>query len=285
MTRHLNADDANAIGAMVGRWAGWFAAPLVVLLFLLPLVYLVSGSLKTDRQLRADPFAIVPSPASPENYAAATRQMPLLRYLTNTAILCFMSALGTAFSCTMAGYAFARLRWRGRKVLFAILIATMLLPWHVTMIPRFLLIRQIGLYDSLAAIWLPTFFGTAFYIFLLRQFFLSLPPSLLEAGRMDGLSEWGVFWKIALPLSRPAVATVLLFQVVATWNDFSGPMLYLSDPQKFPIAYGLEQFVSGYSDQTNLLLAASVLLCLPPIGLFLLAQRYFVDGIQTSGIK
>ncbi len=275
---------AAAPGA--GRaWLAATAGPLTIVLFLIPLIYLLSGSLKSQAELTANPFRLWPRQVHLENYRDAAASMPLARYLLNTTILCVMSALGTAFSCSLAGYAFARLRWSGKRLLFAILIGTMLLPWHVTMIPRFLLIRSLGLYDTLAAIWLPTFLGSAFYIFLMRQFYLTLPPALAEAGRLDGLSEWGIFWRIALPLSRPAVATVVLFQTVATWNDFGGPLLYLSDPQKFPIAYGLEQFVSSYADQTHLLLAASALLCLPPIGLFLLTERYFVRGIATAGIK
>lgn len=283
MRRAIPAEPPAALGGRSWRLA--FLGPLLIVLFIAPLVYLVSGSLKSQSELTANPFRLVPQQVHAENYREAAASMPLARYLINTSILCLMSAIGTAFSCSLAGYAFARLRWSGRRLLFAILIGTMLLPWHVTMIPRFLLIRSIGLYDTLAAIWLPTFLGSAFYIFLMRQFYLTLPPALAEAGRLDGLSEWGIFWRIALPLSRPAVATVVLFQTVATWNDFGGPLLYLSDPNKFPIAYGLEQFVSSYADQTHLLLAASLLLCLPPIGLFMLTERYFVQGIATAGIK
>ena len=169
--------------------------------------------------------------------------------------------------------------------MFALVIATMLLPWHVTMIPRFLLISELGLYNSLWALILPTFLGDAFFIFLLRQFFLTIPEELSEAGRLDGLSEWGVLLHIILPLSKPALATVALFQFIAAWNDFNGPLLYLSDPGKFPLAYGLERFVSSYSDQTHLLLAAAVLFTLPILVLFLLAQRTFIRGIATTGLK
>jgi multiple sugar transport system permease protein len=199
--------------------------------------------------------------------------------------LCAGSVAGTLFSCTLAAYGFARLRWPGRDLMFGLLIATMLLPWHVTMIPRFLLIRELGLYNTLAALVLPTFCGDAFYIFLLRQFFLTIPEELSEAARLDGCGEWGVCWRIVVPLARPALATVALFQFIAAWNDFNGPLLYLSDPDKFPLAYGLEQFVSAYSSQTNLLLAAAVLFTLPIVVLFFLTQRTFLEGIATTGIK
>jgi multiple sugar transport system permease protein len=211
--------------------------------------------------------------------------MPYLRYLRNTLLLCLGTVVGTLFSCSLAAYGLSRLKWRFRNVCFALVVATMLLPWHVTMIPRFLLLKQLGLYNSLAALIVPTFFGEAFYIFLLRQFFLTIPEELSEAARIDGLSEWGVFWRIILPLSRPALLTVALFQLIATWNDFNGPLLYLNDPDKFPLAYGLEQFVSAYADQTHLLLAASVLFTLPMVLLFLLTQKFFIEGIATTGLK
>lgn len=170
-------------------------------------------------------------------------------------------------------------------MLFAVLVMTMLLPWHVTMIPRFLLLREVGLYNSLWALVAPTFLGDAFFIFLLRQFFQTIPEELCEAARLDGLSEWGVFWRIVLPISWPALITVGLFQFIASWNDFNGPLLYLRDKEKFPLSYGLQQFVSAYSDQTHLLLAAAVLFTLPVLALFLVAQRSFVEGIVTRGIK
>jgi multiple sugar transport system permease protein len=164
-------------------------------------------------------------------------------------------------------------------------VMTMLLTWYVAMIPRFWLTRQLGLYDSLGAIILPAFLGNAFFIFLLRQFYLTIPEELFEAARIDGLGHGGLFWRICLPLARPALITVALFQFIETWNDFSGPLLYLSDPGKFPLAYSLERFISSYSDQTHLLLAASVMFTAVPLLVFVLAQRTFIQGITTTGIK
>jgi len=254
-------------------------------LFALPLVWMVLSSLKPANQLTEDPYAFWPSRWQWNNYPQALASLPYLRYLRNSLVLCAGSVMGSVFSCSMVAYGFSRLHWRGRDVVFGILIATMLLPWHVTMIPRFLLLRELGLYNSLAALIVPTFLGDAFFIFLLRQFFLTIPDELSEAARLDGLGEWGIFTRIIVPLSKPALATVALFQFIASWNDFNGPLLYLSDPQKFPLAYGLEQFVSSYSDQTHLLLAAAVLFTLPMVVLFLLAQQTFLKGIATTGIK
>jgi multiple sugar transport system permease protein len=259
----------------------WLASAI----FSLPLLLMLSGSLKTTEQLARNPYRLWPENIRWENYPVALESMPLLRYLGNTLILCTGCVIGTTLSCALIAYGLSRVRWGGRKYLFALVVGSMLLPWHVTMIPRFVLISELGLYNSFWAIIGPTFLGDAFFIFLLRQFFLTLPEELFEAGRLDGLSHFGLFWKILIPLSKPAIATVALFQFVQTWNDFSGPLLYLNDPQKFPLAYGLERFVSSYGDQTHLLLAASVLFTLPIVVLFFLAQRTFIDGISTTGIK
>ncbi len=246
---------------------------------------MVLTSLKPAEDLLTDPHRILPTEWRPENYRDAVTSMPYFLYLRNSLLLCAGSVLGTVLSSSLAAYAFARLRWPGRDVLFGVLIATMLLPWHVTMIPRFVLLTQLGLYDSLWSLVGPTFLGDAFSIFLLRQFFLTIPEELSEAARLDGCSEWGIFWRIIVPLSKPALGTVALFQAIAAWNDFSGPLMYLSDPSRFPLAYGLEQFVSAYTSQTNLLMAAAVLFTLPTVALFFLAQNLLTKGIATSGLK
>ena len=253
--------------------------------FAFPLVWMVLSSLKSANQLTEDPYAFWPSRWEWNNYPEALASLPYLRYLRNSLVLCTGSVIGSVCSCSLVAYGLSRLRWRGRNIVFGVLIATMLLPWHVTMIPRFLLLRELGLYNSLAALIVPTFLGDAFFIFLLRQFFLTIPDELSEATRIDGLGEWGIFTRIIVPLSKPAMVTVALFQFIASWNDFNGPLLYLSDRKKFPLAYGLEQFVSSYSDQTHLLLAAAVLFTLPMVVLFLLAQQSFLKGIATTGIK
>lgn len=243
---------------------------------------MLASSFKSQTELATNPHSLVPREIHAENYPDALAAMPFWQYLRNSLFLCIGSVIGSVISCSMAAYAFSRLRWRGRNLVFGLVIMTMLLPWHVTMLPRFFLIKEIGLYNSLWALILPTFLGDAFYIFLLRQFFLSIPEEISEAARMDGLSEWGIFWRMILPISTPALSTIALFQFIAAWNDFGGPLLFLSDPEKFPLAYGLERFVSSYADQTHLLLAASVLFLLPIVTLFFLAQRVFIRGIATA---
>lgn len=273
----MRHDRAHPIAQLV-----LIAAALV---FATPLAWMVLSSLKPAVQLTENPYALLPTRWRWENYPEAVSSMPYLRYLRNSLVYCAGSVIGTVLSCSLVAYGFARLRWPGRNMLFGILIATMLLPWHVTMIPRFLLLRELGLYNTLAALIVPTFLGEAFYIFLLRQFFLTIPEELSEAARIDGLNEWGIYWRIVMPLSKPALATVALFQFIASWNDFNGPLLYLSDPKKFPLAYGLEQFISSYADQTHLLLAAAVLFTLPIVVLFFVTQRTFLRGIATTGLK
>ncbi|MBC8355366.1 MAG: carbohydrate ABC transporter permease [Planctomycetes bacterium] len=258
---------------------------VTAIVFAFPLMWMVLSSLKPSTQLVEDPYAFLPREWRWSNYVEAVQAMPYVRYLRNTLLLAGGSVLGTVLSCSLVAYGFARVRWRGRNMLFGILMATMLLPWHVTMIPRFLLLRELGLYNSLSALIVPTFLGDAFFIFLLRQFFLTIPEELSEAGRLDGLGEWGIFSRIIMPLSFPALTTVALFQFIASWNDFSGPLLYLSDPDKFPLAYGLEQFVSSYADQTHLLLAAATLFTLPIVVIFFFTQRTFLQGIATTGLK
>ncbi len=265
-------------------------APHVLLLgcaaiFALPLLVMVFSSLKSPEELARNPYALLPESWRWQNYTDALSAIPWWRYLFNSLLLCTGCVIGSVVSCSLAAWSLAWIEWRGRRWMFSLVVATMLLPWQITMIPRFVLISSLGLYDSLWAIIVPTFLGDAFYIFLLRQFFRALPRELLDAGRVDGLGHWGLFWRIGVPLSRPAIATVAIFQFVQTWNDFGGPLLYLDDPDKFPLAYGLERFVSSYGDHTHLLLAASVMFTVPMIALFFLAQRTFIQGIATSGIK
>jgi multiple sugar transport system permease protein len=272
--------SANRAPRTAQLWLGIATAILSV-----PLAWMVLTSLKSPEQISSAPYSWWPNPWCWNNYAEAVAVIPFFRYLANSLLLCLGSVVGTLVSCSLVAYGFSRFRWPGRDLLFALLIATMLLPWQVTMVPRFLVIRELGLYDSLWALILPKFFGEAFYIFLLRQFFLTVPQEMIDVARVDGCSELGVLWRVVLPLARPALATVALLEFIATWNDYGGPLLYLNDPARFPLAYGLEQFVSSHSSQIHLLLAASVLFALPIVLLFFLAQRLFIRGIATTGLK
>lgn len=267
---------------------------------MLPFVWMVSTSLKSDEQLyaAADGSAdeaksvggvslssFVPQPPHPENYPDALKEIPFRRYLRNTIVLCALNVLGAVLSSAVVAYGFARIRFDGSKFLFGLMIGTMAIPGQVTMIPVFAIFRALGWYDTYLPLIVPAFFGGPFYVFLLVQFFRTLPDEMAEAARLDGAGEWTIFRRVMLPLAKPALATVALFQFLATWNDFFGPLLYLNDPSRYTLAYGLQQFLSAQGGKWPQLMAASVLFALPIIVLFFLAQRTFIRGIATTGIK
>lgn len=257
---------------------------------LAPLWWMVATSLKSDAQIygaeQAQGLGLLPSPAQWSNYPSALSSVPFVGYLRNTLLLCVVSVIGATASSAIVAYGFARLRFRGRGLLLAVMISTMALPQHVTMIPVFAIFRWLGWYGTFLPLTVPAFFGVPFFIFLLTQFFKSLPEELSEAARIDGASEWRIFWRVILPLAKPALVTCALFQFLGTWNDFLGPLLYLNDPSKYTLAYGLQQFMAAiYGGKWAELMAASTLFVLPAILLFLFAQRTFIQGIATTGGK
>ncbi len=263
---------------------------------------MVSTSLKTDAQLGAGQSALgkaaeeghapaavlanlVPRPPHPETYPKALASIPFRRYLRNTVVLCAWSVLGSVLSSAIVAYGFARIRFDGSRWLFALMIGTMAIPGQVTMIPAFAMFRALGWYDTYLPLIVPTFFAAPFYVFLLVQFFRTLPEEIAESARLDGAGEWTIFRALMLPLAKPALATVALFQFLGTWNDFFGPLLYLNSPDRYTLAYGLQQFLSAQGGQWPELMAASVLFSLPIVVLFFLAQGTFIRGIATTGGK
>ncbi len=258
----------------------------------LPLLWMVSTSLKTNEQIfpsgghSAPPFsfsALIPHPIRFENYADAVKAIPFRVYFRNTVTLCVLNVLAAVFSSAIVAYGFARLKLIGKGVLFSLMLATMAIPPQVTMVPRFTLIRALGWYGTYLPLTVPSLFGGALYIFLLTQFFRSLPEELAEAARIDGAGEWTVFARVMLPLSKPALATCALFQFVGTWNDFLGPLIYLNDPDKYTVAYGLQQFLAKNGPQWMLLMAGSTLFIIPVVIVFFSAQKSFIQGIATTG--
>lgn len=254
-------------------------------IFAMPFLWMLSSSLKNTQQIFKIPPDLLPNPALWSNYSDAVTFIQFGRYTANTIIVAVGSVLGAVASASLVAYSFGILRWRGRNLLFKLLIATMLLPPQVTMVPIFVIFRHLGMVDTFWPLVLPSFFGIPFFIFLVRQFYLGIPYDLIEAARMDGCSEWTVYRRIILPLSAPALATVALFAFVWAWTDFMNPLIYLQDQQKFTLSLGLQQFQETHNAQWALLMAASVLISLPVIFLFLVLQRYFVEGIATTGLK
>lgn len=225
-----------------------------------------------------------------KNYSDALTFLPPetddgLVFLWNTLLVSALSVVGTLLSSAMVAYSFARLRWPGRDALFLVLLATMMLPAAVTMMPVFLIFRALGWIDTLRPLWVPAFFGSAFYIFMLRQFFLSIPMELEEAARIDGCSYSTTFWRIMLPQVKPALAAVAIMVFMGAWNDFRGPLIYVSSPEKETLAYGLQLFQTAHSGEPALLMAASTMVVIPVVLLFFFTQRYFIQGITLTGIK
>lgn len=255
------------------------------LLFFLPFYWLVMTSLKSDTEVFAMPPVWVPQTLLWGNFLRAVHYVPFFLYLKNTVVICVLSVIGTLFSSSLVAYSFARIRWPGRDVLFLVLLATMMLPGQVTMIPVFAIFRSLGWIDTIKPLVVPSFLGSAFFIFMLRQFFMTIPLELSDAARIDGCTEWGIYQRIILPLSRPALATVGLFTFIGAWNDFNGPLIYLNDESKATLSLGLQQFVSQHGAEWSLLMAASTLMTIPIILIFFFAQRTFVEGITLTGVK
>jgi multiple sugar transport system permease protein len=253
--------------------------------FLVPLVWMVSSSLKPEYQIFAVPPQLIPYPPRWENYTEAITYVPFGRYAVNTLFISLMTIIGHLLSCTLIAYAFARLRAPGRDTLFLIVLATMILPYPVTMVPLYILFNALGWVNSYLPLIVPAFCGSPFYIFLLRQFFLSIPNELEEAAYLDGANLPQIILYIIVPLAKPALATVAIFTFQASWNDFLAPLIYLHDQSLYTVSLGLSFFRSTYDINWAYLMAASLVTMLPILAVFIFAQRYFIDGINLTGIK
>lgn len=273
---------------MLKKWKhslGHLVLILASAFFIIPFIWMVSTSLKPIEQVFTFPPEWIPKPFEWENYLKAVDYIPFWKYLVNTTVITVLSTLGVVLSCPLVAYSFAKLKWRGRNVLFAATLAVMMIPGQVTMIPLFLIFNQLGMVGTSLPLIIPQFFGVPFYIFLLRQFFLGLPDSLREAAKMDGASEWRIYWQIMLPLAKPAVLAVGLFQLMASWTDFLGPLLYLTNEDSYTLSLALQQFQSKQGSEWSLMMAVSTIMTVPIIILFFFLQKTFIKGITFSGIK
>jgi len=256
----------------------------IALVMVLPLVWMVVTSLQTLNETRHYPPTLIPRSLEWRNYTEVLRHTPFVRWFVNTTIVTVTVVIGNLILCSLAGYAFARIRFFGRDVAFILILATLMVPFQVIIIPEFLIVRYLGMIDTLGALILPNLAG-AFGIFLLRQFFRTLPIELEEAARIDGCSRLGVLVKIVLPLSGPALATLAVITFLWTWNDFLWPLIVIYNEHNYTLQLGLATFQGAHQTTTNLLMAVNVLSMVPILLLFFLAQRYFVRGIATSGLK
>ena len=255
-------------------------------LFSVPFLWTISTAFKAKEQVFAVPPQWIPQPMQWGNFKEAWTVLPFPTFVANTVFVTLTATFGQVLSASLVAYGFARFQWRGRNVLFYLMLSTMMLPSQVTMIPVFLLWRQLGMIDTFVPLIAPAFFGGgAFTIFLLRQFFMSIPRDLDEAAMLDGASPFGIWWRILLPLSRPALITVVLFSFLAHWDDFMGPLIYLNSREKYTVSIGLRMFQDTFGTDLNLLMSASLIHILPTILLFFVAQRYFIKGIAMTGLK
>jgi multiple sugar transport system permease protein len=260
---------------------------LAGIVFLLPLAWMFSTSIKPLNETMSLPPRWIPSRIQWRNYGDAIHAMgDFWRYAGNSLFLCVMNVIGTVASSALAAYGFSRIEWRGRDRVFMLLLATMMIPFPVVMVPVYTLFKHLGWIGGFKPLWAPAFCAGAFNVFLLRQFFMTLPRDISEAARIDGCSEFQIFMRIILPLAKPALLVVALFQFMFTWNDFLGPLIFLTEQRDYTLALGLQNFQSQNGGTAwHHLMAASMLVVLPVLALFFVAQRSFIEGISTTGGK
>jgi multiple sugar transport system permease protein len=253
------------------------------ILFCIPFVWLVLTSLKPPDEVFSE--ELIGSNIHTKNYSDVFRYAPVWTWLRNSFFVAGLAVITVVFSSALVAYGFARLRFRGRNGLFALVMATYMVPAAATMVPTFLIWNKLNLVGTFFPLWAGNLFGSAFYIFMLRQFLLGVPQDLVDAARVDGASYMRIFWSIMLPLIKPALIAVGIFEFQAKWNDFMTPLIYLNDPDMYTMSLGLGLFKSDYETQWALWMAASVIFTLPMVVLFFLAQRFFVEGISATGLK
>lgn len=256
----------------------------VSLLMLVPFAWMLSSSLKLDKDVFIVPIQWIPENPQWQNYVKIWTKIPLAKFVVNTAKLTVIVTLLQLFTSSFAAYAFAKLNFRYKNALFLAYVATIAVPWQVYMVPQFMMMRSFGLADThLAIICLQAF--SAFGVFMMKQFYEGIPTELCEAARIDGMSEYQIWYKVMLPLSKPALSTLTIFTFVNTWNDFLGPLIYLTTESKKTLQLGLRMFISQFGSEYGLIMAASVLSLIPVLIVFLSLQKYFVEGVAASGVK
>jgi multiple sugar transport system permease protein len=253
--------------------------------FLLPWAWLISTSFKPTSELFTAEPTWIPQTFTLDNYRDALTTAPFFLYLRNTLVICGLVVVGKLISSSMVGYGFARIRWAGQGPVFLLVLATMMLPFQVTIVPLYIIFSKLHWINSVAPLTVPAFFGDAFFIFLMRQFLRTIPFDLSDAARIDGAGELVIFARVILPLARPALTTVGIFSFLWTYTDFQGPLIFLQDSDKWTLSLGLLNYVGTHSSQWGALMAASVLFTIPVILLFFFAQKAFIQGIATTGLK
>ena len=271
--------------AVISKVIVYLLIIIIAACMIIPFLWMLSASIKSDREVfQMNPFVWIPENPRWDNYAKIWTKIPMFTFVKNTVFLTIVVTLFQLFTSSFAAYSFAKLNFKYKKGLFLAYIATIAMPWQVYMVPQFLMMRNFGLNDKLTAIICLQAFS-AFGVFLMKQFYEGIPDDLCEAARIDGMSEYRIYTSIMLPLSKPALSTLVIFTFVNTWNDYLGPLIYLKSPEKKTIQLGLKMFISQYSSDYGLIMAGSVLSLIPVIIVFLCLQKYFVEGVASTGLK
>lgn len=271
--------------AVVGKIIVYLILILIAVVMVIPFLWMLSASIKSDREVfQMNPFVWIPEVPRWSNYSNIWTKIPFARFVGNTVFLTVVVTLLQLLTSSFAAYSFAKLNFRHKNGLFLAYIATIAMPWQVYMVPQFIMMRKMGLNDKLTAIICLQAFS-AFGVFMMKQFYEGIPDDLCEAARIDGMSEYRIYSSIMLPLSKPALSTLTIFTFVATWNDYLGPLIYLKSQNKKTIQLGLKMFISQYSSDYGLIMAGSVLSLIPVLIVFLILQKYFVEGVAATGLK
>jgi len=258
---------------------------LMSLIFLLPFYWMVVTALKSNTELALTPPTIIPQNWAWDNFVKAFETIPFATYFLNSVLITALSVIGAVLSNLIVAYGFACIEWPGRDLVFYLVLATIFIPFPLAIIPQFDMFARLHWINTYLPLVVPSFFGSAFYTFLLRQFLLQVPRDLLDAARMDGASEWRIMWQIVAPMARPAIAAVAIFATISAWNDFMGPLIYLQDDTLQTLSVGLQAFRSTHDIQFNLLMAASIMVILPLVILFFAFQRFFIHGVTLGSIR
>lgn len=267
------------------KWLAYALLVILACLFALPFLWTISTALKSQQELYSWPPVWIPQQLNWQQVVDAWYAQDFNRYLKNSLIVASLSTVGQVFSSSLVAFGFARFEFKGRDYLFMLVLASMMIPWDVTMIPQYMQFNYLGWINSLKALIVPNFFAAPFYIFLLRQYLLGIPKELDDAARMDGANPWQIYSRIHLPLMAPALILVATFQFLASWNDYLGPLIFINDQSNYTLPLGLAQFKGLHESQLTAIAAITLILCLPPLLLFFLAQRYIMEGTQDGALK
>ncbi len=277
--------SSKSRNALIGKIILYLILIIITIVMIIPFLWMLSASIKTDREVfKMNPFVWIPEVPRWDNYVKIWTKIPMLKFVENTVFLTIIVTFLQLLTSSFAAYSFAKLEFKHKNAIFLAYIATIAMPWQVYMVPQFIMMRAMGLNDKLLAmICLQAF--SAFGVFMMKQFYEGIPSELCEAARIDGMSEYKIYAKIMLPLSKPALSTLTIFTFVNTWNDYLGPLIYLKTESKKTIQLGLKMFIGQYSSEYGLIMAGSVLSLIPVIIVFLCLQKYFVEGVASTGLK